>query len=124
MSDIPLGIYRHYKSNEYEVIGFAKHSETLDDMVIYRALYGERGTWVLPLSMWDNEFIKRAVNKGLGDIVRITLEKDTKKREVIIPGYIEEALKNAGTLELFLEQADYAKREQINHSRSLLTVGG
>ena len=54
MSDIPLGVYRHYKGNEYEVIGFAKHSETLEDMVIYKALYGEGGTWVRPLSMWDN----------------------------------------------------------------------
>ena len=54
MSDIPLGVYRHYKGNEYEVIGFAKHSETFDDMVIYKALYGERGMWVRPLSMWDN----------------------------------------------------------------------
>ena len=51
---IPLGVYRHYKGNQYEVIGFAKHSETLEDMVIYKALYGERGTWVRPLSMWDN----------------------------------------------------------------------
>ena len=54
MNPIPLGIYRHYKGNEYEVIGFAKHSETLDDMVIYKALYAEGGTWVRPLSMWDN----------------------------------------------------------------------
>ena len=54
MSLIPLGVYRHYKGNQYEVIGFAKHSETLEDMVIYRALYGEGGTWVRPLSMWDN----------------------------------------------------------------------
>ena len=62
-----------------------------------------------------NEFIKRAVNKDIGDIVHVILEKDTKKREIIIPGYIEEALKNAGILELFLEQPDYSKREQINH---------
>ena len=51
---IPLGIYRHYKGNEYEVVGFAKHSETLEEMVIYKAVYGEGGTWVRPLSMWDN----------------------------------------------------------------------
>ena len=51
---ITLGIYRHYKGNQYEVVGFAKHSETLEDMVIYKALYGEQGTWVRPLSMWDN----------------------------------------------------------------------
>ena len=54
MSLIPLGVYRHYKGNQYEVIGFAKHSETLEDMVIYKALYGEGGTWARPLSMWDN----------------------------------------------------------------------
>ena len=52
--DFPLGTYRHYKGNLYEVLGFAKHSETLEDMVIYKALYGEGGTWVRPLSMWDN----------------------------------------------------------------------
>ena len=51
---IPLGIYRHYKGNKYEVIGFAKHSETLEDMVIYKALYGDGGTWVRPFSMWEN----------------------------------------------------------------------
>ena len=62
-----------------------------------------------------NEFIKRAVNKEIGDIVSVTLEKDTKKREVMIPGYIEEALQNAEILERFLEQPDYIKREQINH---------
>jgi hypothetical protein len=54
MNPIPLGKYRHYKGNQYEVIGFSKHSETLEDMVIYKALYSERGTWVRPLSMWEN----------------------------------------------------------------------
>lgn len=54
MNPIPLGRYRHYKGNDYEVIGFAKHSETVEDMVIYKALYGEGGTWVRPLSMWEN----------------------------------------------------------------------
>jgi len=54
ISPIPPGIYRHYKGNRYEVIGSAKHSETLEDMVIYKALYGDRGTWARPLSMWDN----------------------------------------------------------------------
>jgi len=51
---IPLGVYRHYKGNQYEVIGFTKHSETLEGMVIYKALYGEGGTWVRPFSMWEN----------------------------------------------------------------------
>jgi len=50
---IPLGIYRHYKGNLYEVTGFAIHSETLEDMVIYKALYSEMKIWVRPLSMWE-----------------------------------------------------------------------
>lgn len=54
MTPIPLGLYRHFKGNEYEVISFARHSETLEDMVIYKALYGEGGTWARPLSMWEN----------------------------------------------------------------------
>jgi len=54
MNPIPLGIYTHYKGNLYEVVGFAQHSESLEIMVIYKALYGECGTWVRPLSMWDN----------------------------------------------------------------------
>jgi Uncharacterized protein conserved in bacteria len=50
---VPLGKYRHYKGNEYEVLGFAVHSETLEDMVIYKALYGDMKTWVRPLAMWS-----------------------------------------------------------------------
>ncbi len=56
--DIKLGKYRHFKGNEYEVIGIAKHSETLEEMVIYRALYGDCGYWVRPISMW-NEKVER-----------------------------------------------------------------
>ena len=51
--DIKLGKYRHFKGMEYEVIGVAKHSETLAPMVIYRALYGEGGLWVRPAEMWQ-----------------------------------------------------------------------
>lgn len=54
MTPIPLGVYHHYKGKCYEVVGFAKHSETLEDMVIYKQLYGEGKTWVRPLSMWEN----------------------------------------------------------------------
>lgn len=50
---IRLGRYRHFKGGEYEVIGVARHSETLEEMVVYRALYGEKGLWVRPASMWD-----------------------------------------------------------------------
>ena len=55
---IKLGRYRHFKGNEYLVIGVAKHSETLEEMVVYRALYGDGGLWVRPSSMWD-ETIER-----------------------------------------------------------------
>ena len=46
------GIYRHFKGGEYELIGIVTHSETLEKMVLYRALYGEKGFWVRPVSMW------------------------------------------------------------------------
>ena len=57
MDSIKKGIYRHYKGNLYEVIGIAKHSETLEEMVVYKALYGEGGLWVRPAKMW-NEIIE------------------------------------------------------------------
>jgi len=47
------GKYRHYKGNEYEVLYIAKHSETLEEMVVYRALYGKNDIWVRPISMWN-----------------------------------------------------------------------
>lgn len=49
---IPLGLYRHYKGNDYEVLGVARHSETEEEVVVYRALYGEHGLWVRPLAMF------------------------------------------------------------------------
>lgn len=52
-ASVKLGRYRHFKGNEYEVIAVAKHSETLEPMVVYRALYGDGGIWVRPLSMWN-----------------------------------------------------------------------
>lgn len=58
MSEIKPGKYRHFKGNEYEVITLAKHSETMEEMVVYKALYGEGGYWVRPASMW-NETVER-----------------------------------------------------------------
>ena len=58
MDDIKLGRYRHFKGNEYEVIAIAKHSETTEDYVVYKALYGDGGMWIRPASMW-NETIER-----------------------------------------------------------------
>ena len=61
--DIKLGKYKHFKGNEYLVIGIAKHSETLESMVVYQALYGEKGIWVRPASMW-NEIVEKDGYKG------------------------------------------------------------
>lgn len=58
MDEIKPGRYRHFKGNEYEVIGLARHSETQEEMVVYRALYGDFGLWVRPVSMW-NETVER-----------------------------------------------------------------
>ncbi len=58
MSEIKLGRYRHFKGNEYEVIAIAKHSETTEDYIVYKALYGDGGLWVRPASMW-NETVER-----------------------------------------------------------------
>ena len=55
MEDFKKGIYKHYKGNEYELIDIATHSETMEKMVVYRALYGEFGLWVRPASMWNED---------------------------------------------------------------------
>ena len=70
---IRLGKYRHFKGKEYEVIGVAKHSESLEEMVVYRALYGEGGLWVRPASMWNEE---------------VTREGKTQRRFTYIGGEI------------------------------------
>jgi hypothetical protein len=50
--NLPSGRYRHYKGNEYRVIGVARHTETEETVVVYQALYGERGLWVRPAAMF------------------------------------------------------------------------
>ena len=52
---IPTGIYHHYKGNTYQVLGVAMHSETEEEFVVYRALYGNRGLWVRPLKMFQGK---------------------------------------------------------------------
>lgn len=51
--ELKKGIYKHYKGNKYELVAVARHSETLEDMVVYKALYGEGEYWVRPAGMWD-----------------------------------------------------------------------
>jgi hypothetical protein len=58
MEEIRLGRYRHFKGDEYEVIGIARDSETLQLVVVYRALYGDRGLWVRAAAMF-NEVVQR-----------------------------------------------------------------
>ena len=65
MDKLPLGRYRHYKGKYYEVIGVATHSETMEKLVVYRALYQDFGLWVRPLTMFqetvavDAKFVNR-----------------------------------------------------------------
>lgn len=67
MNEPKKGRYRHYKGNEYELIGIANHSETLEKMVVYRALYGAGELWVRPISMWGE-----TVRVGDKEILRFT----------------------------------------------------
>ncbi len=64
------GRYRHYKGNDYQLLGTARHSETLEEMVVYRALYGEGNMWVRPAAMWndpielDGQMLRRSTYLG------------------------------------------------------------
>ena len=53
MEEIKLGIYRHFKGRQYRVLALAKHSESLEPMVVYQALYGKQEIWVRPAVMWN-----------------------------------------------------------------------
>jgi len=61
--ELKPGKYRHFKGGEYELLGVASHSETLEPMVVYRALYGNRGLWVRPAQMW-NEIVQKDGYQG------------------------------------------------------------
>ena len=57
MNEIKPGRYRHFKGGEYEVTGIARHSETEEELVVYRALYGAGGLWARPVSMWNETVV-------------------------------------------------------------------
>ena len=61
--ELKPGKYRHFKGGEYELLYIATHSETLEPMVVYRALYGEGGIWVRPAAMWT-EIVQRNAYTG------------------------------------------------------------
>jgi hypothetical protein len=54
---LPLGRYRHYKGPEYQVLSLVRHSETEEELVLYKALYGEQGLWVRPLAMFTETVV-------------------------------------------------------------------
>ena len=56
------GIYRHYKGQQYEVLGVSRHSETEEEFVVYRALYGDRGLWIRPLAMFTESVEKEGIS--------------------------------------------------------------
>ncbi len=58
MTDLKPGIYRHFKGNRYRLLYTATHSETLEPMVVYQALYGDMGIWVRPAAMWTEEILR------------------------------------------------------------------
>ncbi len=57
MTEIKIGRYRHFKGKEYQVLGIARHSEGLEELVVYRALYGDGALWVRPVSMWEEDVL-------------------------------------------------------------------
>ncbi|MFZ2307218.1 MAG: DUF1653 domain-containing protein [Rhodoferax sp.] len=60
----PPGLYRHYKGNLYQVLDTVRHSETLEPMTLYRALYGERGLWVRPAAMFGETVVIGGVEQA------------------------------------------------------------
>ena len=60
----PPGLYRHYKGNLYEVVDTVRHSETLEPLTLYRALYGDRGLWVRPAAMFNEDVVIDGVKQA------------------------------------------------------------
>ena len=63
LQETPQGLYRHYKGGQYEVIGTARHSETLEPMTVHRALYGQHGLWVRPAAMFTETVVVDGVTQ-------------------------------------------------------------
>ena len=61
--DTPPGLYRHYKGGQYRVLGTVRHSETLEPMTLYQALYGQQGLWVRPAAMFGEQVVIDGVER-------------------------------------------------------------
>ncbi len=94
-NEIKPGRYRHFKGNEYEVLFMAKNSETLEPVVVYRALYGDRGVWIRPAAMWNEtvelngEKVKRFTYLGetcssMTKIASFCVDHNTLKKGVYV----------------------------------------
>ena len=75
------GRYRHFKGNEYELLYVARHSETMEEMVVYRALYGEGGIWVRPASMWNEIVEDDAELEAVYDLLMQTMFEDDEAED-------------------------------------------
>lgn len=64
LTPTPPGLYRHYKGNHYRVLDTVRHSETLEPMTLYRALYGENGLWVRPAAMFAEQVVIDGVTQA------------------------------------------------------------
>ena len=76
MQTIQPGRYRHFKGGEYQVLATARHSETLEPMVVYRALYGDGGLWTRPAAMWSQR-VEREDYEGPRFILEEPMEGET-----------------------------------------------
>lgn len=104
---IQPGRYRHFKGNAYEVVGIAKHSETEEPMVVYRALYGDGGLWVRPAEMW-NETVERG-----GQTYRRCYPLDRIEREEKYERLFDEASISRDQEKLLILDAYYTSGERL-----------
>lgn len=104
---IQPGRYRHFKGNEYEVVGIARHSETEEPLVVYRALYSDGGLWVRPAEMW-NETVERD-----GKVYRRFYHLDRIERVEKYERLFDEAMMASDEQKLALLEAYYTSGEWL-----------
>ncbi len=108
VQSIKPGRYRHFKGNDYEVIGIARHSETEEPMVVYKALYNDGGLWTRPAQMW-NEFVERK-GKTYKRFYRLNLIERVEKYERLF----DEAIASHDPEKLRILEAYYTSGEWQN----------